>query len=153
MSAISLLERLNEQGIRVSLDGDNLKVSGPVKVITPELTDELRRLKPELIETLTAKRDGTVLQRRAYEARDTRLIAECRGKAATLQAWLMTNFDEHMATEPVGLPKWISALAEFGIVERGQLRNVFHYVGCIHDSGSCPDEAPVCCTACEGSQQ
>ena len=150
MSALGLLERLSDEGVLVSLDGANLRVRGPVKVITPELTDELRRLKPELIETLTAKRDGTVLQRKAYEARDTRLVAECRNKAVELQAWPTAHFEEHMTTEPLGMPEWISALAEFDMVERGQLRGVFHHVGCIHDGGQCPSDAPVACTACEG---
>ena len=150
MRAVDLLERLSDQGVSVSLDGTDLRVRGPVKVITPELTDELRRLKPELIETLTPKRDGTPLQRLAYEARDKRLIVECRSKAIEVQAWLTTHFEEHMTTEPLGMPEWISALAEFDIVERGQLRGVFHYASCIHDSDQCPDDAPVVCTACEG---
>jgi hypothetical protein len=57
--------------------------------------------------------------------------------------------DEHMNTEPFGLPKWISAIEEFNVVERGHLREVFHYTGCIHDSGRCPDDAQVVCTNCE----
>jgi hypothetical protein len=153
MNAGDLLERLSDQGVLVSLDGTNLRVRGPVKIITPELTDELRRLKPELIETLTPKRDGTPLQQLAYKARDKRLIAECRSKAVEVQTWLTAHVDEHMMTEPLGMPEWASAMTEFDFIERGQLRNTFHYQGCIHGDESCPDEAPVNCTACEGRDE
>ena len=105
---------------------------------TPDLTD------------LIPVRNGTFLQRLAYQIRDERLIARCRSKAVELQTWLTARFDEHMTTEPLGTPEWISALAEFDMVERGQLRGVFHYAGCIHDGGRCPDDVPVVCTACEG---
>ncbi len=104
---------------------------------------------PDLTDMIPA-RDGTPLQRLAYKARDNQLIAECRGKAVELQAWLAAHCDEHMKTEPLGLPEWISALAEFDVIERGRLRNVLHYVGCIHDRGLCPKDAPVSCAACEG---
>jgi hypothetical protein len=116
-------------------------IVGHISSETPDLTDVI------------PKRDGTALERLAYEVRDARLIAECRAKAVEVQAWLTTHCDEHMKTEPFGLPEWAGVMAEFDVIERGHLRNVFHYVGCIHDSGSCPVEAPVNCTACEGSLQ
>jgi hypothetical protein len=149
MNAVDLLERLADQGVLVALDGTDLRIRGSDKVITPELTDELRHLKSDLIELLTPKRDGTDLQQLAYEVRDARLVAECRGKAVELQTWLTGHLDEHMATE-FGSPKWISTLAQFNCIERGRLRNVLHYDGCIHDGGSCPTEAPSNCCACEG---
>lgn len=106
---------------------------------------------PPDLPDVVPSRDGTQLAQLAYEVRDARLIAECRSKAVELQVWLATHFDRHMGSEPFGLPEWISALAEFNVIERGHLRGVFHYAGCIHEHGSCPDEAPVCCTACEGN--
>jgi hypothetical protein len=153
MNAVELLESLSDKGVIVSFDGTNIRVRGLVNVITSELTGEMRRLKPELIELLTPSRDGTDLQRLAYDIRETQLVAMCRAKAVELQVWLTAHFDEHMSTDPLGLPEWMSSLAEFLVIDRGQLRNVFHYVGCIHDSGSCPDDAPVNCTACESHDE
>ena len=102
------------------------------------LREEIRRHKADLLDRLS------------YKARDKRLIVECRKKAAELQAWLTAHCDEHMNTEPVGMPEWISALAEFDIVERGQLSGRFSLRKLLHDNGQCPDDAPVVCSACEG---
>ena len=82
------------------------------------------------------------------ESEDARLIAECRKIVVDLQTWLTVHCDEHMATEPLGKPEWIEALAEFVVIEGGHLRDVLGYVGCINDRGFCPTEAPVNCTAC-----
>ena len=150
MSAVNLLERLSDQGRRISVDGADLRVRGPVTVLTLELADELRRLEPDLIETLTSKRDGTPLQRIAYEAQDKRPVADLWAKFVELQTWLTVHCDEHMTAEPFGMPEWISALMEFDFVERGQLPGIFHYAGWFHDGGQCPDDVPVCRTACEG---
>jgi len=153
MNAPDILENLNEQGVTVLLDGDNLRLRGSVNVLTPELTAELRRLKTDLIELLTPSRNGTELQQLAYDVRDARLIAECRARAVELQAWLTAHADEHLKTVPLGLPEWVGVMVEFNVIERGQLRNVFHYEGCIHGDKGCPQEAPVNCTACEGHDE
>jgi hypothetical protein len=115
-------------------------VSAIAKDSAPESTD--------LTDVIPA-RDGTPLEQLAYEVRDKKLILERRTKAVELQTFLSDHVDEHMNTEPFGLPKWISAIEEFNVVERGHLREVFHYTGCIHDSGRCPDDAQVVCTTCE----
>ena len=128
--------------------GGGLGTSGP---FDGSLSKDISPEQPDLTGVIPV-RNGSPLEQLAYEVRDTRLIAVCRGKAVELQTWLVARFDEHMTTE-LGLPEWISTLAEFDIVERGQLRGVFHYAGCIHDSGSCPDDAPVYCSACEGKDQ
>ena len=93
--------------------------------------------------------DGVSLADLASEVHSTRLIAQCRAKAVEVQAWLIEHFDQHMDTLPYGSPEWIAAMAEFGVIEGGQLRNNLGYIGCIHTTGSCPAEAPVNCTACE----
>ena len=110
------------------------------EIQNPDLTDVIPR------------RDGSDLERLAYEVRDTRLIAQCRGKAVELQGWLTDNCDEHMDTEPFGSPEWIASMAEFGVVETS-LRSVFYFEGCIHDEGSCPIEAPANCSTCEGRDE
>lgn len=150
MSAVNLLERHSDQEGRISVDGADLHVRGPVTVITLELADELRRLKPEPIEPLIPKRDGTPLQRIAYEARDKRFISDLRARLVGLRTWLTVHFDEHMTAEPFGMPEWISALTEFDLVERAQFRGIFHYAGWLHNGGRCSGDVPVCCTACEG---
>lgn len=153
MTVTQLLSRLSDQGISVSLVGMDLRFRGPTEVITPGLKEELRQRKTELVESLIPKRDGTPLQRLAYEVRDKKLISERRTNAVELQTFLSDHVDEHMNTEPFGLPEWISAIEEFNVVERGHLREVFHYTGCIHDSGRCPDDAQVVCTTCEDHTQ
>ena len=113
---------------------------GSIPTVSPPETPDLSGVVPV--------RDGTPLQQAAYRARDERLIAERKSKAIELQAWLTDHLDEHMSAEPSGLPEWMSAWAEFDVVERGHLRNVFHFTGCIHAGGRCPTNAPVCCTHC-----
>jgi hypothetical protein len=102
-----------------------------------------------VIENLTPKRDGTPLQQQAYKARNEQFIAECRKRAVTLQNWLDDHVDEHMNTEPFGMPEWVRKLTEFDFIERGRLREVFHYSGCIHEIGQCSEDSQVNCTACE----
>jgi hypothetical protein len=116
----------------------------PVSAVSKDSAPE----SPDLTDVIPV-RDGTLLQRLAYEVRDKRLIADCRSKAVELQIWLTEHCDEHMVTEPFGMPEWIMAMVEFDIVERGQLRAVLHHTGCIHDHGECPDTAPLVCSACE----
>ena len=153
MNVPQLRDRLDELGVSVSLEGTNLRVLGPTKVITPELTRELRLNKPALIESLTQECNGTHIQQLVRESRSKRLLEECRSKAVNLQVWLTDHTVEHMRTEPFGMPEWISAMAEFDYVERNQLRRRFQYQGCIHGDKGCPDEAPVNCTACEGRDE
>jgi len=148
-----LLRRLSDQGVLVLLDGTDLLVRGPTEVITPEVTDELRQHKPQLIAALTTERAGTPIRQLVHETQSKRFVAECRSKAVKLLAWLTDHTDEHMRTEPFGMPEWISAMAEFDYVERNQLRRRFQYQGCIHGDEGCPDEAPVNCTACEGRDE
>jgi hypothetical protein len=126
---------------------DNADKSTSVSAVSAVSKDSAPET-PDLTDVIPV-REGTPLQQLAYEARDKRLIAECRSKAVEVQTWLTAHVDEHMTTEPLGMPEWISGLAEFDMAERGQLRGVFRYTSCIHDSGQCPGDAPVVCTACE----
>ena len=129
--------KTDKRGGKGAFGGFVSSIVGDISPETPDLTGVI------------PVREGTLLQRLAYEARDKRLIAECRSKAVELQAWLAARFDRHMKTD-LGLPEWLSALIDFDIVERGHLRGIFRYPGCIHYGGQCPDDAPVVCSACEG---
>src|SRR4051812_1258246 len=51
-STDTFLGRLRELNVQLQLNGDRLGCSAPKGVLTPELTDELRRRKPELIARL-----------------------------------------------------------------------------------------------------
>lgn len=106
---------------------------------TPDLTDVI------------PKSDGTELEQLAYEVRDTKQIADYRKQAVDLQKWLIDHEPEHMSTEPYGSSEWISNMELFNVTERGHLREVLHFVGCIHETGFCSSKAPVSCTSCEGS--
>ena len=125
---------------------------GNVSAFPKDIPSESPDPEPDLMGVIP-RRDGSDLERLAYEVRDTRLIAKCRGKAVELQGWLTAHFDEHMATYPFGLPEWISTLIEFNFVERDQLRSAYRYQGCIHGDNGCPDEVPVNCGTCEGRDE
>ena len=49
MTVVGLLEKLRALDVRLWSEQGQLKISAPRGVLTPELTDELRRLKPELL--------------------------------------------------------------------------------------------------------
>jgi hypothetical protein len=151
MDALTVLRVLDSKGIWATAEEGRLFLE-PEGRVTPDDVAAAKAVKMDLLTVLgQPKRDGSPLQRFAYQIREKRLIAECRDKAVELQTWLTTHCDEHMATEPFGMPEWISTLAGFDIVERGHLRGVFHYAGCIHQGGHCPDDAPVDCSGCEGA--
>jgi len=59
MTAIELLALLNEQGITLSVDGADLRISAPKGGLTPELRDELVRHKSELVSLLGTPAGGT----------------------------------------------------------------------------------------------
>ena len=54
MSVAALLADLRRRDIRVWADGDRLRCDGPAGVLTPELREQLRRSKTDLIEFLRA---------------------------------------------------------------------------------------------------
>jgi hypothetical protein len=52
MSAATLLARLQQAGVRVTLVGEQLGIDAPEGVLTPDVLAELRAAKPELIALL-----------------------------------------------------------------------------------------------------
>lgn len=52
MTVVGLLEKLRALDVRLWAENGQLKISAPRGVLTPELTEELRRLKPELLQHL-----------------------------------------------------------------------------------------------------
>jgi len=52
MTAPPILRRLREAGARVSLDGDEIVVRAPRDTVTPDLVDDLREAKPEVVRFL-----------------------------------------------------------------------------------------------------
>jgi amino acid adenylation domain-containing protein len=52
VTVVGLLEKLRALDVRLWAENGQLKISAPRGVLTPELTEELRRLKPELLQHL-----------------------------------------------------------------------------------------------------
>lgn len=52
MTAARLLTRLRGMGVQVWADGDMLRFRAPKGLVTPELKEEMRRYKPDLLELL-----------------------------------------------------------------------------------------------------
>ena len=149
MDALTVLKNLDSKGIRATAEDGRLFLE-PEDRVTPDDGAAAKAVKTDLLAVLAQpNRDGSPLERLVYEIRDARLIAEQRRRAIQLQTWLTDNLDKHLSAEPSGLPSWLANLTEFDIVERGHLREVFHYQGCIHESGHCPAGAAVSCTNCE----
>ncbi|NQW18697.1 MAG: hypothetical protein HQ478_14575 [Chloroflexi bacterium] len=148
MSAADLLERLDNRGVRVSLDGADLRLRGPAKVLTSDLTDEIRLVKSEMIHLLLA--DSESLESPPPEDGDQNhlAIASYLEKAVQIQIWLTDHVVEHLALEPSSSAQWMSTVVEFDIIERHILRESLRFDGCIHADGICPSTAQVACTYC-----
>ena len=58
MSAAALVERLGAAGCSLTAEGNAVRVRGPRRVLTPEVLDELRQHKAEVINTLLLGRAG-----------------------------------------------------------------------------------------------
>jgi len=54
LTAASLLEELDRRNVRLSVDGDRLRYKAPRGSLTPKLKEEVRLLKPEVIQALHA---------------------------------------------------------------------------------------------------
>ena len=52
MSALDLISRLRDLGVRLALDGDNLRVDAPNGVLNDGLRTELARCKTEIMNLL-----------------------------------------------------------------------------------------------------
>jgi hypothetical protein len=52
VTADELLLRLHTVGVTLNVRGDKLRYAGPKAALTPELLDELRRHKPELLSAI-----------------------------------------------------------------------------------------------------
>ena len=64
MSVETFLERLRNQGVVLSSQGDRLNVDAPQGVMTPDLLDMLRKRKAEIIALLCSQAKGDALERR-----------------------------------------------------------------------------------------
>ena len=59
MTALQLIARLREQGIRITAVDGELELDAPAGALTPELREELIRSKPELLRLLSwSRRSG-----------------------------------------------------------------------------------------------
>jgi len=67
MTAVELLGLLNKQGISLSADGGDLRISAPKGALTEELRHELVQHKAELVEILTKNAPGRAVSRADIE--------------------------------------------------------------------------------------
>ena len=62
------------------------------------------------------------------------------------QAWLVAHYDAYMdGLEPEG--PYVASLIAWDTLEK-LLRTLYHFEGCICESGACDPDAPVWCSAC-----
>jgi hypothetical protein len=59
MNPAALVRDLTARGVRFAVNGDRLRVSDPGEVVTPELVEELRAVKPEVM-ALVSRRPACV---------------------------------------------------------------------------------------------
>ena len=62
MSAQALLDDLQARGVRISANGDRLRIIAPPGTVTPELREQLAANKPQLIDALLQREALTYLE-------------------------------------------------------------------------------------------
>ncbi len=61
VAAIEIIQELGDTDVKLTVDGEELVVSGPSENVTPELTERLRAHKAELIRVLRLLDRGAVI--------------------------------------------------------------------------------------------
>lgn len=73
MTATTLRYELQDRGIRLSPDGESIRVRGPKDELTEELQDEIRDHKPELLRHLRKRRECIRITQRIGDTAPTGL--------------------------------------------------------------------------------
>lgn len=164
MSAATLLEELAALGLRIAADGDRLRIRGPTAAITPDLTDRVRALKPDLIRLLSdpeAVRDALMdlaAQEGVSQAPVLALgrgdLEACRGEPETaLRAYVRALARTELMARGDRPPGWsvASECAGCGPVwlAPGSPAKVQACPWCFHRAkGVRPPRPPVMCEGC-----
>lgn len=109
MTAAVLLERLEALGMVASVDGADLVLDGATENLPPDLVDDLRACKPEILALLAARAAASARELRLYAQQAARLL---RGlpidRAALYQEYAASCREE--GTEPASLDAFLAAL-------------------------------------------
>ena len=134
MTALELLDTLANIGIAAVLEDSKLYLQ-PGDKVTPDLMDEARAHKGELVAALSNRRvpPETGLAPLLERLRDG-------------QAWLVAGYDDYM--DGTGSePQYVSGLVQWDVLER-LLRRLYGYSGCPISESGCDPDSPVICTTC-----
>lgn len=135
MDSLKLLKQAEEAGLKVSYDGDKLRIRGPKTA--ESIAKALSQNKVDIIEILSNR----------FDTDDDR-VESMRERLRKGVSWFLAvdsslwNSDGH----PINIGSKVEAmltksLAKWGEEER-LLRNLYDYDGCIYDSGNVPTSLP-----------
>ena len=135
MDAGAVLERLAELGVAVTVKPNGNLWLQPASVIPADVLEAVRAGKAQIVAALSRRRVPP----------DTGL-APLLARLRAGQAWLVAHYDAYMdGLEPEG--PYVASLIAWDTLEK-LLRTLYHFEGCICESGACAPEAPVWCSAC-----
>ena len=133
VKAIAILALANEYGMTISVDvtGNSIRIKGPSTELTKALVADFQVHKPIMTKILSLRerlRKGI-----DWFASVDKDLWDINGNPSKIG----TKLENKMS---MAVHKWAE-------LER-MLRNLYEYEGCIMDSGSCPEDSIVKCTAC-----
>ena len=133
IKAIAILALAKEYGMTISVDvtGNSIRIKGPSTELTKALVADFQVHKPIMTKILSLRerlRKGI-----DWFASVDKDLWDINGNPSKIG----TKLENKMS---MAVHKWAE-------LER-MLRNLYEYEGCIMDSGSCPEDSIVNCTAC-----
>ena len=133
IKAIAILALAKEYGMTISVDvtGNSIRIKGPSTELTKALVADFQVHKPIMTKILSLRerlRKGI-----DWFASVDKALGDINGNPSKIG----TKLENKMS---MAVHKWAE-------LER-MLRNLYEYEGCKMDSGSCPEDSIVKCTAC-----
>ena len=136
MDCVKLLRKAEEAGLKVTQEGDVLKIRGPKSASA--IAEKLLANKDAVLEALSPKDACQELIERLQSGIDWFIGVD-------KDLWK----DDYPINTGTALERKMTAsIHKWGELER-LLRNLYEYEGCIFEGGSCPEESPVRCTGCK----
>ena len=136
MDWVKLLRKAEEAGLKVTQEGDVLKIRGPKSASV--IAEKLLANKDAVLEALSPKDACQELIERLQSGIDWFIGVD-------KDLWK----DDYPINKGTALVRKMTAsIHKRGELER-LLRNLYEYDGCIFEVGSCPEESPVRCTGCK----
>ena len=72
----ALLDKLRQLNVKVTLNGDKLRLEAPKGVLTPEMKEAIRQYKPALIALLEAEEARRLLETQGWVAVRSKVLGE-----------------------------------------------------------------------------